>query len=145
MPQAYFRALERGLRHANVHGNVVATHLGEIEHPDLVAEVADLLFRLEGIHWSFVTGAHARVLYASLRAIEIEGLDAGDVARTVAGPKGSGGGHESLAAAQIPIPAGDDAAAAHAAALARFLEAAHVKKTLTKPLTLPPHPGEEDL
>ena len=145
VPQAYFRVIERGLRHASVHGNSVCTHLGEIEHADLVAEVADLLFRLEGMHWSFVTGTHARVLYASLRAIEAEGLDAGEVARAVAGPTGSGGGHESLAAAQIPLSAGDDLEAAPGAALARFLEAAHVKKTLTKPLTLPPAEGEEDL
>ena len=138
VPQEYFRVLERGLRHALVHGNAVTTHLGEIEHPDLVAEVADLLFRLEGMTWSFVTGSHARVLYASIRAVEQEGTDAGLVARAVAAPKGSGGGHESLAAAQIPIPPGEDPATAHATAVARFLEATHVKRSLTKPLTVPP-------
>ncbi len=77
VPQEYFKVLERGLRHALVHGNAVTTHLGEIEHPDLVAEVADLLFRLEGMTWSFVTGSHARVLYASIRAVEQDGIDAG--------------------------------------------------------------------
>jgi nanoRNase/pAp phosphatase (c-di-AMP/oligoRNAs hydrolase) len=139
VPQSYYRVMERGLRHALVHGNAVTTHLGEIEHPDLVAEVADLLFRLEGMTWSFVTGTHARVVYCSLRAVEQDGIDAGAVARAVAVPaKGSGGGHESLAAAQIPIPAGEEPQAASDAALARFLEAARVKKTLTKPLTVPP-------
>jgi hypothetical protein len=68
-----------------VHGHAVTTHLGEIEHSDLVAEVADLLFRLEGMTWSFVTGVHARVLYAAIRALEQEGIDAGVVARAVAG------------------------------------------------------------
>lgn len=138
VPQSYFRIMERGLRHAHVHGNAVTTHLGEIEHSDLVAEVADLLFRLEGMTWSFVTGVHARVLYASLRAVEQEGIDAGAVARAVAGTRGSGGGHEALAAAQIPLAPGEDPDAAQEAALARFLEAARVKKTLTKALTVPP-------
>ncbi len=138
VPQEYFRALERGLRRAIVHDRAVTTHLGPVAHPDLVAEVADLLFRLEGMTWSFVTGAHARVLYASLRCIEAEGNDAGAVARLVAGPRGSGGGHEALAAAQIPIGAHDDAARAHEEALARFLEAIRAKKSIRRPLTLPP-------
>jgi nanoRNase/pAp phosphatase (c-di-AMP/oligoRNAs hydrolase) len=138
VPQTYFVAIERGLRNALVHANAISTYLGEIEHPDLVAEAADLLFRLEGMTYSLVTGVHARVLYASLRAVEAEGVDAGAVARQVAGPKGSGGGHESLAAAQIPLAAGEDPEAAHEAALARFLEAARVKRTLTRPLTVPP-------
>ena len=138
VPREYFAALERGLRRGEVHDTAVTTHLGLVEHPDLVAEVADLLFRLEGMQWSFVTGAHARTLYASVRALEADGVDAGAIARGVAGPKGSGGGHESLAAAQIPIPAGEDPAATHRAALARFLEAIHAKKSLTRPLTLPP-------
>jgi hypothetical protein len=103
-----------------------------------VAEVADLLFRLEGMRWSFVTGAHGHVLYASLRALDAEGHDAGAVARIVAGPKGSGGGHEALAAAQIPLPAGADPAAAHAEALERFLSAVSAKRSLTRPLTVPP-------
>jgi nanoRNase/pAp phosphatase (c-di-AMP/oligoRNAs hydrolase) len=138
VPQSYYRAVERGLRNAMVHGNAVTTQLGDIEHPDLVAEVADLLFRLEGMTWSFVTGSHARVVYASIRAVEQDGLDAGAIARAVAGPKGSGGGHESLAAAQVPVPAGDDAKEVEAAVLARFLESAKIKRSLTKPLTLPP-------
>src|SRR5688572_1867470 len=116
VPQSYYRVMERGLRHALVHGNAVTTQLGEIEHPDLVAEVADLLFRLEGMSWSFVTGVHARVVYTSLRAIEQDGLDAGAVAHEVAGPRGSGGGHESLAAAQVPIAAGEDPAVAETSA-----------------------------
>lgn len=141
VPQAYFLGLERGLRNALVHGNAVTTHLGDVEHPDMIAEVADLLFRLEGVTWSFVTGSHARVLYASIRAVEQEGIDAGAVARAVAGARGSGGGHESMAAAQIPVGAGDDpdAPAREAQdALARFLEAARAKRSLTRPLTLPP-------
>ena len=138
VPQEYFVALERGLRRARLYDVAVTTHLGAIEHPDLVAEVADLLFRLEGIQWSFVTGSHARVLYASLRALEADGVDAGEVARVVAWPKCSGGGHESLSAAQIPISAGEDPDAAHAAALERFLVAVRAKKSLERPLTFPP-------
>jgi nanoRNase/pAp phosphatase (c-di-AMP/oligoRNAs hydrolase) len=137
VPESYFRAIEIGLREAQVHDAAVSTHLGEIEHPDLVAEMADLLFRLEGMDWSFVTGTHARVLYASLRCIEKEGLDAGTVARFVAQgtPKGSGGGHETLAAAQLPLAPGQSGEAAHAAALERFFTDTHPKRLSRRPLT----------
>lgn len=149
VPESYFRAIELGLREAQVHDAAVSTHLGEIEHPDLVAEVADLLFRLEGMDWSFVTGSHARVLYASLRCIEKEGLDAGAVAHFVAQgtPKGSGGGHETLAAAQLPLPTGQPAQAAHAAALERFFTATGPKRVSRRPLTpftAPPTPNLSD-
>jgi nanoRNase/pAp phosphatase (c-di-AMP/oligoRNAs hydrolase) len=137
VPESYFRALEFGLRHAEVHDAAVTTHLGEIEHPDLVAEVADLLFRLEGIAWSFVTGSHAKVLYASFRCVEKEGLDAGIVARFVAQavPKGSGGGHESLAGAQMPLLPGQTGEAAHAGALERFFAVTRPKRASRRPLT----------
>jgi hypothetical protein len=142
VPQGYYLALERGLRRATIHDTAVVTHLGVVEQPDLVPEVADLLFRLEGMTWAFVTGAHNRVLYASIRATESEGVDAGEVARAVAGPKGSGGGHETFAAAQIPVAAPDDAVTVHGSALERFLEAIRAKKSLTRPLTVPPEGAE---
>ena len=144
VPESYFRAIELGLRRAEVHDVAVSTHLGEIEHPDLVAEVADLLFRLEGMSWSVVTGSHAKVLYVSLRSIEKDGLDAGAVARFVAQgtPKGSGGGHETLAAAQLPLPAGQTASAAHEAVMERFFAATQPKRTSRRPLT--PEPSVSD-
>ena len=140
VPESYFRALELGLRRAEVHDAAVSTHLGEIEHPDLVAEVADLLFRLEGISWSFVTGSHAKVLYASFRCVEKEGLDAGVAARFVAQavPKGSGGGHESLAGAQMPLLPGQTGEAAHASALERFFAVTRPKRSSTRSLTPTP-------
>jgi len=147
VPESYFRALEAGLSRAEVHEVAVSTQLGEVDHPDLVAEVADLLFRLEGMDWSLVTGAHARVLYVSLRCIEREGLDAGAVARSLAhlAPKGSGGGHESLAAAQIPIPPGDTPEKLHAAVLERFFAITrprrHSRRQLTPTEPAPPVPA----
>jgi nanoRNase/pAp phosphatase (c-di-AMP/oligoRNAs hydrolase) len=150
VPESYFRAIEFGLREAQVHDAAVSTFLGEIEHPDLVAEVADLLFRLEGMSWSFVTGTHARVLYASLRCIEKEGLDAGAVANFVAQgtPKGSGGGHETLAAAQLPLAVGQTGEAAHASALERFFTATRPKRSSRRALApnpVPPAPVVSDM
>jgi nanoRNase/pAp phosphatase (c-di-AMP/oligoRNAs hydrolase) len=142
VPQEYFQALEHGLARAQIHGDAISTYLGEIEHPDIVAEVADLLFRLEGMRWAIVTGIHGHVLYASLRALDVEGNDAGAVARQVAEPKGSGGGHEALAAAQIPVPPDRTSAEAHADVLARFLAAVGGKRPVTRQLTTTPPPPD---
>jgi nanoRNase/pAp phosphatase (c-di-AMP/oligoRNAs hydrolase) len=143
VPQSYFQALEHGLARAMLHGDAVSTYLGDIEHPDIVAEVADLLFRLEGMRWAIVTGVHGHVLYASLRALDLEGNDAGAVARKIAEARGSGGGHEALAAAQIPVPPGKTSAEANAEVLARFLAVVGGKRPAARALTTTPPPPEE--
>jgi nanoRNase/pAp phosphatase (c-di-AMP/oligoRNAs hydrolase) len=56
LSQEYFQVLERGLRRAQVTDFVVTTHLGSVDHPDAVAEIADILFRLEGMKWAMVAG-----------------------------------------------------------------------------------------
>ena len=55
VPQEYFVTLERALRHAQVTDFALTTWLGDIDHSDSVAEIADLLFRLEGIRWVMVS------------------------------------------------------------------------------------------
>jgi nanoRNase/pAp phosphatase (c-di-AMP/oligoRNAs hydrolase) len=116
----------------------VTTHLGEVAHADSVAEIADILFRLEGMKWAMAAGyaADEGVLCLSIRALQSEGTDAGAVARDIS--DGQGGGHESFAAAQIPVPPGTDIDALYEEVRGRFLQAIRAKKTLTRPLTVPP-------
>ena len=52
---------------------------------------------------------------------------------------GFGGGHDTYAGAQIPIPAdGTTAEAFYEVIRRRFLKAVRAKRSLTRPLTLPP-------
>jgi nanoRNase/pAp phosphatase (c-di-AMP/oligoRNAs hydrolase) len=137
VPQEYFVVLERGLRRAQISDFALTTFLGEIEHSDMVAEVADLLFRLEGMKWVLVAGSNGSLLYCSLRAIEGKDVQAGAVAREIS--EGHGGGHDTFAAAQIPMP--DDGANPDDFYLEireRFLKSVRAKKSLTRPLTVPP-------
>lgn len=137
VPQEYFIVLERGLRRAQVTDFALTTFLGEIGHSDSVAEVADLLFRLEGIKWVMVAGYSGPLLYCSLRAVEGPRVKAGAIARKIS--DGCGGGHDTFAAAQIPIPEqGADPEAMYDALRTRFLRAVRAKKSLTRALTLPP-------
>jgi nanoRNase/pAp phosphatase (c-di-AMP/oligoRNAs hydrolase) len=138
LPQEYFVQLEKGLRRSMVTDFAVTTWLGEVSHSDIVAEVADLLIRLEAMRWSLVGGVSDGTLYLSLRAIAMEGADAGAVAREISG--GNGGGHETFAAAQVPLtPAAlADPDAFFEEVRDRFLQAVRAKRTLTRPLTVPP-------
>lgn len=137
VPQEYFVILERGLRRAQVTDFALTTFLGEIEHSDMVAEVADLLFRLEGMKWVMVSGYNGPLLYCSIRALQAKDVRAGEVARKIS--DGNGGGHDTFAAAQIPMPEnGVTADAMYEELRDRFLKQVRAKRSLTRPLTVPP-------
>ncbi|MDJ0973571.1 MAG: DHHA1 domain-containing protein [Planctomycetota bacterium] len=136
VPQQYFIVLERGLRHALVTDNALTTYLGEIAHSDAVAEIADLLFRLEGMKWIIVAGHTGPIMYCSIRATQAKDVRAGEVARTIS--DGKGGGHDTFAAAQIPMEPGVEPDAFYEDLRKRFLKEVGAKQTLTRPLTIPP-------
>ena len=141
VPQEYFVVLERGLRRAKVTDFALTTYLGDIDHSDMVAEVADLLFRLEGIKWVMVSGLGSggetgQLMYCSLRAAVGKDVKAGAVAREIS--DGRGGGHDTFAAAQIPFPEGeDDPLEFYETVRSRFLKTVRAKKSLTRPLAVP--------
>jgi nanoRNase/pAp phosphatase (c-di-AMP/oligoRNAs hydrolase) len=135
LPQEYFQVLERGLRRARVTDFAVSTYLGAIGHGEVVAEIADILFRLEGTRWALVAGVQGPLLYASLRALRGEGVDAGRVAGEIS--DGLGGGHETFAAAQVPVPGDLSPEEFYEVFHDRFLKAIKAKKSLARPLTVP--------
>jgi nanoRNase/pAp phosphatase (c-di-AMP/oligoRNAs hydrolase) len=73
----------------------------------MVAEAADLLLRAEEVRWAMTLGVVDDLLNISLRTTDRD-RHAGRIARNLAGRKGFGGGHQALAAAQIPLSASDD-------------------------------------
>ena len=48
LPLSYFQTIHSALENLESVSTLVASHLGEVEQPDIVPEVADLLIRLEG-------------------------------------------------------------------------------------------------
>ena len=103
LPRGYFSKLRRAIDNATIYGTRIASYLGSLESPEMVAEAADLLLRVENVRWSLGIGLIDGWLHVSLRTIEKD-ADAGKVARNLGGRRGFGGGHQSLAAAQIPLP-----------------------------------------
>ncbi|MCO5188774.1 MAG: DHH family phosphoesterase [Anaerolineae bacterium] len=102
LPQAYFRAFSRGLLTAQVYSRSVVADLGRMHIPDLAAEMADILIRLEGARAVLCLGTHDRTLYLSIRT-EPMGQDAGLLVQQVVVPPGTAGGHGTMAGGQIPL------------------------------------------
>lgn len=101
----YYQMMGDALKNAQVYGNAIVTNLGQIENPDMVAEVADILLRDDQTSWVMVVGYFGHKMMISLRAQE-ENAKAEKVIHHIVARKGTGGGHPSYAGGQIPLKDG---------------------------------------
>lgn len=99
----YFRGLVESLSSAVRYGPLAVARTGQMEEPELVAEVAETLLRLEGIRWGLALGQCGSILYCSLRTVAWERGDAGRVLRQAVRGLGRAGGHGHRAGAQVPL------------------------------------------
>ncbi len=105
LPPEYYRTLREALNNVRIYEDLVLCSLGRIAAPEMVAEVADLLLRLEGKQTVFCGGLVGQMYYVSLRT---EGTqDAYDLLRAALGGEGSFGGHGRLAGGCIRLPDDD--------------------------------------
>jgi nanoRNase/pAp phosphatase (c-di-AMP/oligoRNAs hydrolase) len=108
VPPEYFRSFYTALRMARVYAGVVISDLGPLSYPDLTAEMADVLLRLQRAQWVLCMGDHKGTLYLSVRARDPD-AGAEPLAQFLVAGEGSAGGQRALAGGQIPL-AGRDAA-----------------------------------
>lgn len=102
VPASYFGYLHNALERARRSGAVIHVQAGRLEYPDMVAELADMLMRMERVEWVIASGRYHEELLFSLRTYEPE-AHAGDLVRAAVGERGSAGGHGMLAGASIGI------------------------------------------
>ncbi len=98
----YFLAFNRGLEAARLYGRCVIANLGEIHRPDLPAEMADVLIRLESAQAVLCFGTFDDQMHLSLRT-EPAGQDAGQLVQQVIASLGKAGGHGTMAGGQISL------------------------------------------
>lgn len=112
LPREYFQRICDGLNAARIHGDLVVTDLGDLHRPDFVAEMADLLIRLEDARAVLCMGHHKDLIYISLRTVAMQ-EDAGLLIQRIVHPPGKAGGHGAVAGGQVPLVggAGDEQAA----------------------------------
>ena len=101
VPANYFRSFEAALRAARIYGDVVISYLGAMDYPDLTAEIADLLLRLEGSQWVICAGLYEDLLIMSVRTRNRRG--AGRLIQAIVQDQGRCGGHGSIAGGQVPL------------------------------------------
>lgn len=104
VPQAYFRVFREAIDKAVLYDRCVVSTLGDVQYPDMVAEVADFLLRLDQVDWAAAIATYNGCLHCSVRTTDRD-ANAGELLRRVLGSK-SAGGHEMIAGGRIPV--GDD-------------------------------------
>jgi nanoRNase/pAp phosphatase (c-di-AMP/oligoRNAs hydrolase) len=102
VPRVYYQMLADALHNARVYGPAIVTNLGEIDNPDMIAEVADLLLREDETSWTLCAGFWNDKLLISIRTSEESNL-AQKVIKHVVARRGTGGGHLTYAGGQIPL------------------------------------------
>lgn len=108
--EAFFETLARGVREAFIAGRVIGVHLGEVNTPDRVAQIADFLLTLEKMRWSIVTARYSGRLHVSLRSND-PGAGAGRLLKRLLGGGNRGGGHAMIAGGSLEMGAETDESA----------------------------------
>ncbi len=100
-PREYFRYVRRAVDNAFFYKHIIGTRLGEIDNPDMVAEMADFLLRHERMSWSIVTGLYQDKLLVSIRAANNRAKAGRTIRRLVEVLGGTAGGHNMVAGGQL--------------------------------------------
>lgn len=104
----FFETITRAYQGLEFSGPYGWCNLGKITRPDIVAEMADLLIRINDVEWMLCMGYLRNVLYFSIRTKNVK-AEAGNVARKIlANEKGSAGGHGQMAAGKVEYGAESD-------------------------------------
>lgn len=106
LPVDYYRTLRDALGKVRMYGGLSLCSLGRTISAEMVAEVADLLLRMEGIDAVFCGGLVGQSYYVSVRTQP--GGDAWSLIKAgMEGENGSCGGHGSVAGGSITLECAD--------------------------------------
>src|SRR4030095_7898740 len=101
VPREYFKVFRDAVEEAVLYDKVVISVLHEVQYPDMVAEVADFLLRLDEAEWAMAIGHYNHNLYVSLRTTNRD-VNAGEILQKVLGSK-LAGGHDMIAGGRIKV------------------------------------------
>jgi nanoRNase/pAp phosphatase (c-di-AMP/oligoRNAs hydrolase) len=102
VPAEYFRTYEKAIENAVMFDGAVVSFLDEIDNPDMVAEMTDMLVRLEGSRCALVGGYYKDQIFLSMRTRDNH-INAGKLIQRVVGKLGRAGGHGSMSAGRIKM------------------------------------------
>jgi nanoRNase/pAp phosphatase (c-di-AMP/oligoRNAs hydrolase) len=102
VPPSYFRVFAHALVSTRLYGTLAVTDIGPMDYPDMAAEMADLLIRLENVLWVVCAGVYKNKMFIAVRAPEGD-ADAGQLVQTMVQGDGTSGGHDTMAGGQIDL------------------------------------------
>jgi len=106
LPVVYYRALKQALSKVRLYDGLTLCSLGRTSSAEMVAEVADMLLRMEGVRAVFCGGLVGANYYVSVRT-EV-GIDAWSLIRAgLEGEQGSCGGHGAVAGGSVVLDSSD--------------------------------------
>jgi nanoRNase/pAp phosphatase (c-di-AMP/oligoRNAs hydrolase) len=111
VPAAYFESLRAALDSTRLYDGLAVTYVGEMTYPDLTAEIADLLLRLEGVRWVLSMGVYKDSLILAARSRSGRS-GSGRLVHTIVAERGTAGGHGTMAGGQIQLEGRDPEALA---------------------------------
>ena len=107
LPAAYYVTLRAALSKVRIYDNLVLCSIGRTRSAEMVAEVADLLMRMQGARAVFCGGMVENTYFVSVRT-DPAFADAWRLIRQAIGDEpGTCGGHGSVAGGSIRLPDGD--------------------------------------
>lgn len=101
VPPDYFQNFAAALQATLIYEDVVISYIGPMGYPDLAAEMADFLLRMQGSRWIICMGMYKDQLMLSVRTQNRRG--AGVLVQEIVGKQGLAGGHGSMAGGQVPL------------------------------------------
>ncbi len=91
-----------GIQRRLIYRDLMLIHFGEIDTPDMLVQVADLMLLTCGINWVVCAGKHGDAFTVIFRG-DGHRQDVGARATSAFGKFGSAGGHRTMGRAEIPL------------------------------------------
>ncbi|MBI3306871.1 MAG: DHH family phosphoesterase [Candidatus Omnitrophica bacterium] len=98
----FFTTLGKGIEQAMMKRGLMISKLGDVESPDLIAQVADFLLTYKGAHWAMCLGRFKGKLHVSLR-MEKSQVTASEILRDIFFDRRDAGGHDVIAGGSFYI------------------------------------------
>jgi len=100
LPLEHFLTIHSGIENTMMYGQLLVVNLMDICFPEVVAEVADYLIRMEGIETVLSMGHYNDEVILSLRTTSCH-HNAGEIIRRLVAGKGTAGGHGMMAGGKM--------------------------------------------
>ncbi len=102
MAAGYFVELDAALHAARVYDSLIMADFGPMGRPDMAAEMADLLLRLQGMRWAICMGVYKGNLILAVRS-QSRRVGAGQLVQAIVGHEGTAGGHGTMAGGHVAL------------------------------------------